>query len=58
MKLDGQWVLTVMKSPAGEICHQYISVVTAIIPYSRTVKLQDTLLGITESVCGLPDSQA
>ena len=23
MKLDDQWVLTVMKSTAGEICHQY-----------------------------------
>ena len=47
MKLDGLWVLTVMKSPlpAGWICHQYSSVVTAIIPYSRTIKLQHTLLG-------------
>ena len=31
--------------PAGEICHQYTSVVTAIIPYSRTIKLQYTVLG-------------
>jgi len=28
------------EKPAGEICHQYSSVVTAIIPYSRTIKLQ------------------
>ena len=33
------------EEPAGEICHQYSSVVTAIIPYSRTIKLQSTLLG-------------
>ena len=33
------------EEPAGEICHWYSSVVTAIIPYSRTVKLQYTLLG-------------
>jgi len=44
MKLDGQWVLTVMMSPLAR-CHQYSSVVTAIIPYSRTVTLQYTLLG-------------
>ena len=42
MKLDDQWVLTVMKSAAGEICHQYSSVVTAIIPYLTHHK---TLLG-------------
>ena len=45
MKLNGQKVLTVMKSPSGDICHQYSSVVTAIIRYSRTIKLQYTLLG-------------
>jgi len=33
------------EEPAGEICQQYSSVVTAIIPYSRTIKLQYTLLG-------------
>jgi len=33
------------EEPAGEICHQYSSVVTAIIRYSRTIKLQYTLLG-------------
>ena len=33
------------EEPAGEICHQYSSVVTAIIPYLRTIKLQYTLLG-------------
>jgi len=44
MKLDDQWVLTVMKSPTGEKCHQYSSVVTAIIPYLCTIKLQYTLL--------------
>jgi len=33
------------EEPAGEICHQYSSVVTAIIPYSCTVKFQYTLLG-------------
>jgi len=32
------------EEPAGEICHQYSSVLTAIIPYSRTIKLQYTLL--------------
>ena len=30
---------------AGKICHQYSSVITAIIPFSRTIKLQYTLLG-------------
>ena len=45
MKLDDQWVLMVLKSPAGEICHQCSSVVTAIIPYLCTIKLQYTLLG-------------
>ena len=30
---------------AGEICHQYSSVVTAIIHYTRTIKLRYTLLG-------------
>ena len=44
-KLDDQWVLTVMKSPTGEKCHQHSSAVTAIIPYLRTIKLQYTLLG-------------
>jgi len=29
----------------GEICHQYNSFVTAIIPCSRTIKFQYTLLG-------------
>ena len=33
------------EEPAVEICHQYSSVVTAIIPFSRTIKLQYTLLG-------------
>jgi hypothetical protein len=33
------------EEPTGEICHQHSSVVTAIIPYSRTIKLQYTLLG-------------
>ena len=33
------------EDPTGEICHQYSSVVTAIIPYSRTIKLRYTLLG-------------
>ena len=32
------------EEPAGEICHQYSSVVTAVIPYSHTIKLQYTLL--------------
>jgi len=32
MKPDDQWVLTVMKSDAGEYCHQQNSVLTAIIP--------------------------
>jgi len=32
------------EEPAGEICHQYSSVATAIIPYSSTIKLQYTLL--------------
>jgi len=44
MKFDGQWV-NGNEEPAGDICHQYSSVVTAIIPYSRTTKLQYTLLG-------------
>jgi len=33
------------EEPAGEICHQYSSVVTAIIPYLHTIKLQYILLG-------------
>ena len=33
------------EEPAGEICHQYSSVVTAIIPYSRTPKFQYTVPG-------------
>ena len=33
------------EEPAGEICHQYSSAVTAIIPYLHTIKLQYTLLG-------------
>jgi len=33
------------KEPAGEICHPYSSIVTAIIPYSSTIKLQYTLPG-------------
>ena len=33
------------EDPAGEICHQYSSAVTAIIPQLRTIKLQYTLLG-------------
>ena len=37
--------VNVNEEPAGEICHRYISVVTAIIPYSRTIKLQYILLG-------------
>ena len=32
------------EAPAGEICHQYSSVVTAVIPYLHTIKLQYTLL--------------
>jgi len=32
------------EEPACEICHQYSSVVTAIIPYLRTIKLQYTVL--------------
>jgi len=42
--MDGQWVLTVMKSPLAR-CHQYSSVVIAIIPYLRTIKLQYTPRG-------------
>jgi len=33
------------EEPAGEICHQYSSVVTAVIPYLHTIKLQYTVLG-------------
>jgi len=45
-----------MKSHAGEICHQYSSVVTAIIPYLTHNKTPvHSTLGIIESVCGLPD---
>jgi len=32
------------EEPAGAICHQYSSVVTAVIPYWRTIKFQYTLL--------------
>jgi len=42
------------EEPAGEICHQYSSVVTAITPYSRTIKLQYTVHGDYWVVCGLP----
>jgi hypothetical protein len=40
----------------GEICHQYSSVVTAIILYLNTMKLSTLCLGIIESVCDLSDS--
>jgi len=33
------------EEPAGEICHQYSSVVTVIIPYLHTIKHQYTLVG-------------
>jgi len=33
------------EEPAGEICHQYSSVLTAVIPQLHTTKLQYTLLG-------------
>jgi len=33
------------EEPAGEFCHQYSSVVTAIIPYLHTIKFQYTVLG-------------
>ena len=33
------------EEPAGGVCHQYSSVVTAIIPYLHTIKLQYILLG-------------
>ena len=36
--------ITGHEETAGEICHQYSSVVTAVFPYSRTIKLQYTLL--------------
>jgi len=33
------------EEPAGENCHQYSSVVTAIVPHLRTIKLQYGVLG-------------
>ena len=45
MKLDDQWVLTVMKNLVGEICHQYSSVVTASYSLITHNKLQHALLG-------------
>ena len=47
------------EEPTDEICHQYSSAVTAIIPYSRTIKLRYTLLvDYSVCVCGLPDSRS
>jgi len=44
---EAGWSVSVNRNeePAGEICHQYSSVVTAIIPYARTIKLKHTLIG-------------
>jgi len=44
---EARWSVSVNgnEEPAGKICYQYSSVVTAFIPYSRKIKLQYTLLG-------------
>ena len=44
------------EEPAGEICHQYGSLVTASILITHNKNSITLYLGIIESVCDLPDS--